>query len=105
VTSLLINTEMARCQSSCQFYESLASLAQFHKRSGNSQHGDFHTSNILCDASSGSFTLIDVADVGNRRIAKRDITYFTETLSLMSVMREFLSEGKRNFEEGYELGN
>lgn len=79
-------------------------LAGFHKRYDSSQHGDFHASNIFYDSSSGSFAVIDVADLGNRRLQKSDTAYFTETLSSMSIMRDLFSESKRNFEEGYEMG-
>jgi len=81
-----------------------AFLAQFHGRYGNCQHGDFHASNIFYDASSCRFTLIDVADIGNRLVKKRDAAYFVENLSKLSVMREFFNEGKCNFEEGYKNG-
>jgi len=79
-------------------------LAQFHKRYGGCQHGDFHASNIFYDTATRSFTLIDIADMGNSSVQKSDTEYFIETLNKMSVMRAFLGEGVRSFEDGYRMG-
>lgn len=79
-------------------------LAHFHKRYGGCQHGDLHWSNIFYETATRTFTLIDVADMGNSSVQKNDMEYFVETLEKMKVMRAVLSEGVRSFEEGYRMG-
>jgi Cys-rich protein (TIGR01571 family) len=76
-------------------------LARFHSSYSNKQHGDFQPSNIFYDASSGAFSLIDIANMGQAR--ESDVLHFCESLRLLSNTfgPQFLSDGKRNFEEGY----
>jgi serine/threonine protein kinase len=81
-------------------------LAQFHKRYGNKQHGDFQPSNIFYDSSSRMFALIDIADLGHRSAVDGDVPHFIESLRILSSVygQQFYSEGKRHFEEGYMMG-
>lgn len=106
LTDIITKSDRAGAMPQCMliFRELGIFLAQFHKRYSNKQHGDFHTSNIYYDASSGSFSLIDIGNLGNKCVKKRDTEYFLETLSSMWAMKSCLTEGKRNFEEGYRLG-
>lgn len=80
-------------------------LKQFHQRYGNMQHGDFGPENIFYDASSRSFSLVDVADLG-RLAAEGDVPHFVKSLSILSKAygQEFFANGKQCFEEGYRTG-
>jgi hypothetical protein len=80
-------------------------LARFHRRYGRDQHGDFQPSNVFFDSSSGSFTLIDVADLGQSK-TEGDVAHFVQSLRLVSSAygEKFYIEGRRHFEEGYMMG-
>jgi aminoglycoside phosphotransferase (APT) family kinase protein len=79
-----------------------AFLCSFHRRHGL-QHGDCNPANVMYHAATGEFKLIDVADVGNPRIKKKDVQHFCDGLT--SIMKHhgqsFCEEARRNFESGY----
>lgn len=79
-------------------------LADFHARYSNKQHNDFQPSNVFYDPVSGSFTLIDISDMGpTEPLNEVDVERFTNSLSLLSNCygQNFFLEGKRHFEAGY----
>lgn len=81
-------------------------LSRFHASYGKKQHGDFQPSNIFYEASSGSFCLIDVADLGQSwswGSNYSDVAHFDKSLQILSNSfgSHFYSDGKRHFEEGY----
>merc|ERR1719183_2806788 len=59
-------------------------LSRFHKSYNNKQHGDFQPSNVLYDESCGAFTIIDMADLGNRSSAESDVSHFCQSLRILS---------------------
>jgi len=81
-------------------------LADFHKRYGNMQHGDFQPSNIFYDEVSRRFTMIDVADIGPQDpLSEADVKHFSSGLRLLSGLlgQRYCAEGRRRFEAGYGL--
>jgi hypothetical protein len=77
-------------------------LSRFHKSYNNKQHGDFTPSNVFYDESCGTFTMIDIADLGNSS-SEGDMQHFCKSLQILSHSygQQFYTEGRRNFEEGY----
>lgn len=80
-------------------------LKEFHMRYGNSQHGDFHASNIFYDEATDQFTFIDVADIGSPKRSKTytDKEHFIQSLRGMSHTfgATFFADASQAFQAGY----
>jgi len=79
-----------------------ASLAELHKRYGNSQHGDCQPSNVYYNDTTSQVTFIDVSDLGLPSL-ESDTEHFTEALRLLSrhYGQQFLTASLHDFEAGY----
>jgi len=82
-----------------------ASLAELHKRYGNSQHGDCQPSNVFYDDTTSRVTFIDVSDLGLSSL-ESDTEHFTEALRLLSrhYGQQFFTASLHDFEAGYFRG-
>jgi len=79
-------------------------LHEFHMRYCNSQHGDFHVSNIFYDKATDTITFIDIADVGSASSnLNPDKQHFLKSLQAIcqSYGATFLAEASGAFELGY----
>jgi len=79
-------------------------LADFHLRYGHKQHGDFQPSNIWYDDTTGSFTLLDVSDIGPQ--IQSDVEHFSDSIRMFSQAYgpQFETEGLQHFMTGYHRG-
>lgn len=95
--------QTGQCTDALRVIEKLGTcLNDFHSRYGDSQHGDFHTSNIFYDEVTDKFTFIDVADIGDPHRTK-DKEYLLQALKMVSFTlgSDFLTKASHAFESGY----
>jgi len=79
-------------------------LAAFHARYSDSQHGDFQPSNVFYDQESRDFSLIDIGGMGVPT-SETDVEHFTKALKLLAdAYGSQLLTGQRSFESGYAAG-
>jgi hypothetical protein len=66
------------------------------------QHGDCQPSNVFYDASTGNFTLIDIAGMGHGQ-GENDVAQFTQGLKMMTQWygRQFMAQAEKHFRAGY----
>jgi len=88
-----------------QIFERLgAFLADFHKRYGNCQHGDFQATNVFYSEATDCFTMIDVADIGPRHQKfATDEEHFVRSIGLLAMAygEQFELDGVCHFKAGY----
>lgn len=77
-------------------------LAEYHARYGNVQHGDFQPSNVFYDEEEDKLFLIDMGGMGMPTM-ETDLQHFTKSMKLLSDAYgpSLLSDGMRHFEQGY----
>jgi len=77
-------------------------LAAFHLRYDESQHGDFQPSNVFYDQDTGQFSLIDIGGMGVHT-SENDRQHFSKSLKLLAdAYGSQLLTGQRSFETGYK---
>jgi len=77
-------------------------LHAFHRDYKGMQHGDCQPSNVFYDASTGNFTLIDIAGMGHGQ-GETDVAQFTQGLKMMTQWygRQFMAQAEKHFRAGY----
>jgi len=79
-------------------------LASFHQRYGDSQHGDFQPSNVFYDQETGDMSLIDIGGMGVPT-SETDFEHFNKALKLLAdVYGSQLLTGQKSFETGHTAG-
>lgn len=88
-----------------QIFELLGqTLAAFHMRYNDSQHGDFQPSNVFYDEESSHISLIDIGGMGVPT-SESDTEHFNKSLKLLAdAYGSQLLTGQRYFEQGYAAG-
>lgn len=78
-------------------------LAAFHFRYNENQHGDFQPSNVFYDEDTGELALIDIGGMGVQS-SESDIEHFGKSLKLLADVygSQILLEGLRAFQAGYD---
>jgi hypothetical protein len=80
-------------------------LAAFHLRYNESQHGDFQPSNVFFDEETGELFLIDIGGMGVAT-SESDTEHFCKSLKLLADVygSQLMLTGQRCFENGYAAG-
>jgi hypothetical protein len=79
-------------------------LAEFHHRYSDSQHGDFQPSNVFYDQEASQFSFIDIGGMGVPT-RETDTEHFNKALKLLAdAYGSQLTNGQRSFEGGYAAG-
>lgn len=84
--------------------ENLAAvLADFHRKYGNTQHGDFTPSNVYFHEASSRFYFIDIGGMGIPT-TETDVEHFVRSCTLLaeSYGPEFAADSKEVVERGYQ---
>lgn len=77
-------------------------LADFHSRYSNAQHGDFQPSNIFYDEERDDLSFIDIGGVA-MPTRESDVEHFVRSLELLAETygQQFMQDSRCFFEQGY----